>query len=439
MEIRADQIKFGGGSFDLNDPTFMRLASALISLYAPSGAIGLVASGNEINVGPGGISFVHNTTAGEIIFGPNFVAYMEGGTFDINGAGAPPEIDGNFILTETHIDTDITLAANSDVKVPSQKAIKAYADAIKQGLYPKDAVRALTLTNINLSSPGSTVGGVIMAVGQRFAAGGQTTGSQNGIYIWNGAAVAATRSLDANVSAEVKSGLYFYVSEGTSATTGWVLTTADPITLDTTVLTFTQFSGAGQITAGAALTKSGNTLDVAVDGVGIEISADALRLKNAGVTLAKMANMATASLLGRNTAGTGVPEVLSAAIASAILQGTGLITDAVGFRTIPQNSQSAAYTLVAADSGKHVLHPSADTTARIWTIPANASVAFPVGTAITFVNQNAAGIITIAITTDTMRLAGAGTTGNRTLAANGIATALKVTTTEWIISGTGLT
>lgn len=106
---------------------------------------------------------------------------------------------------------------------------------------------------------------------------------------------------------------------------------------------------------------------------------------------------------------------------------------------IPQNSQSAAYTLVLSDAGKHILHPSADTTARTFTIPANSSVAFSIGTAITFVNQNSAGTLTIAITTDTMRLAGAGTTGSRTLAANGIATALKLTSTEWIISGTGLT
>jgi hypothetical protein len=114
-------------------------------------------------------------------------------------------------------------------------------------------------------------------------------------------------------------------------------------------------------------------------------------------------------------------------------------TNAVGFRTIPQNSQSDAYTLVLADSGKHILHPSADTTARTFTIPANASVAFPIGTAVTFVNQNAAGVVTIAITSDTMRLAGAGTTGSRTLAANGVATAIKLTATEWIISGVGLT
>jgi hypothetical protein len=114
-------------------------------------------------------------------------------------------------------------------------------------------------------------------------------------------------------------------------------------------------------------------------------------------------------------------------------------TSAVGFREIPQVSQSAAYTLVLSDSGKHILHPSADTTARTFTIPANSSVAFPIGTAITFVNQAGAGNLTIAIATDTMRLAGAGTTGSRTLAPNGVATAIKLTATEWIISGTGLT
>lgn len=118
--------------------------------------------------------------------------------------------------------------------------------------------------------------------------------------------------------------------------------------------------------------------------------------------------------------------------------GSGTLSFA-SITTIPQNSQSAAYTLVLGDAGKHIFHPSADTTARNWTIPANASVAYPIGTAITFVNQDSAGVITISITSDTMRLAGAGTTGSRTLAANGVATAIKVTSTEWIISGTGLT
>lgn len=103
------------------------------------------------------------------------------------------------------------------------------------------------------------------------------------------------------------------------------------------------------------------------------------------------------------------------------------------------SSQSAAYTITLRDGNQILLHPSADTTARTWTIPANSSVAFPIGTELHFINQNGAGSLTIAITTDTMRLSGAGTTGSRTLAANGTAVAKKITTTEWIISGTGLT
>jgi hypothetical protein len=105
----------------------------------------------------------------------------------------------------------------------------------------------------------------------------------------------------------------------------------------------------------------------------------------------------------------------------------------------PGRSFSAATAPALTDIGSILLHPSADTTARTVTIPANASVAFPVFSCITIINQNSAGVVTIAITTDTMRLAGAGTTGSRTLAANGVATLIKLTSTEWIISGVGLT
>jgi hypothetical protein len=113
-------------------------------------------------------------------------------------------------------------------------------------------------------------------------------------------------------------------------------------------------------------------------------------------------------------------------------------TDAVGFRNIPQNSQSAAYTLVLADSGKHILHPASDANARTYTIPANGSVAYPIGTAITFINMTSQ-VVTIAITTDTMYLSSAGTTGSRSLAQYGSATAIKITSTSWLISGSGLT
>ena len=110
----------------------------------------------------------------------------------------------------------------------------------------------------------------------------------------------------------------------------------------------------------------------------------------------------------------------------------------IGYLNIPQNSQSAAYTTVLADAGKHIFHPVGDGTPRTYTIDSNANVAYPVGTTITFINRSASAV-TIAITSDTLTWAPAGTTGSRTLAQYGVATATKIVTTEWIISGVGLT
>lgn len=110
---------------------------------------------------------------------------------------------------------------------------------------------------------------------------------------------------------------------------------------------------------------------------------------------------------------------------------------AAGGIPIVQNSQSTAYVTVLADGGGEILHPTADNNPRTFTIAANASVAYAVGTVITFVNQ--INTLTIAINSDTLQLAGTGTTGSRTLAAGGIATATKIATTLWYISGPGLT
>lgn len=101
---------------------------------------------------------------------------------------------------------------------------------------------------------------------------------------------------------------------------------------------------------------------------------------------------------------------------------------------IIQNPQNTNYTTVAADAGKQIFTSTGGIT---FTIAANSSVPYPIGTAITFVNTNASSI-TIAINSDTMALAGTITTGSRTLGQNGVATALKVGTTSWLISGSGL-
>ena len=110
-------------------------------------------------------------------------------------------------------------------------------------------------------------------------------------------------------------------------------------------------------------------------------------------------------------------------------------TTGYGYMGLPQNSATTgADGVVAADAGKHIY----STASRVITIPANATTAMPVGATIVFVAGSGA-TVSIAIATDTMYLAGPGTTGSRTLAAFGVATAIKITSTSWMISGYGLT
>jgi hypothetical protein len=177
------------------------------------------------------------------------------------------------------------------------------------------------------------------------------------------------------------------------------------------------------VTVGGNFVVSGTTalstaLPVASGGTGATTSTG-----SGAVVLATSPTLVT-PVLGTPTSGT---------LSTCTVDGT----DAVGFRNTPVNSQSADYTLVLADSGKTIFHPVADDNARTFTIPANSSVAYAVGTVVSFVNlQNT---VTIAITDDTMYLANDGATGSRTLAEYGMASAMKVDSTSWIISGNGLT
>jgi len=139
-----------------------------------------------------------------------------------------------------------------------------------------------------------------------------------------------------------------------------------------------------------------------------------------------------------STSPTLVTPVLGTPTSGNLTNCTADGTDSVGFKNIPINSKSAAYTTVLADAGKVIFHPSTDANARTFTIDSNANVAYPLGTAITFINMTSQSV-TIAITSDTMYLSSAGTTGSRTLAQYGSATAIKMTSTTWLISGSGLT
>ena len=175
------------------------------------------------------------------------------------------------------------------------------------------------------------------------------------------------------------------------------------------------------------------------------ISSSPLAIQNGG-TPQGSATILNCSTNTTCTVSGGVATLVSALGAGGTCTAPQVVTaiSSVGVPTctapiMTENSQSAAYTTVLADAGKMIYHPSADTTARTWTIDSNANVAYTIGTCISFFNDTSAGTVTIAITSDTLVLAGAGTTGSRTLAASGLATACKMATTRWMINGTGLT
>jgi hypothetical protein len=135
---------------------------------------------------------------------------------------------------------------------------------------------------------------------------------------------------------------------------------------------------------------------------------------------------------GMFVGGTVTATNVTALASTATLNSTAA---SVGYMGLPQNATSST-TLTISDTGKHIY---ITTSSQTITIPANSSVPYPIGTTITFIAGPSATTVTIAITSDTMRLAGAGTTGSRTLAAHGMATAVKVASTDWYINGVGLT
>lgn len=110
----------------------------------------------------------------------------------------------------------------------------------------------------------------------------------------------------------------------------------------------------------------------------------------------------------------------------------------VGFRGIPINPQTGDYTTVEADAGYEIQHPSGAGAGHTFTIASNAAVPYEVGTGLSFANLDS-NDLSIAIASDTLIFASDGSTGTRTLAENGMATAIKQTATVWLVSGTGLT
>lgn len=207
----------------------------------------------------------------------------------------------------------------------SDAATKAYVDASRSGLDVKDSVRAASTANVTvtytatggtsargqITAAPNTLDGVTLANGNRILLKDQSTGAQNGIWVVTTVGTGANgvwdRATDFDADAEVTAGAFTFVAEGTTnADSGWVLTTNDPIVIggaSGTALSFAQFSGAGQITAGAGLTKTGNTIDVVTANSGrIVVNADNIDLATAGT--AGTYRSVTTDAYGRVTSGT---------------------------------------------------------------------------------------------------------------------------------------
>lgn len=158
-------------------------------------------------------------------------------------------------------------------------------------------------------------------------------------------------------------------------------------------------------------------------------------LGNTVVTLGSTVSSVNALTLTNVTvsSGTITGTISNSTVANAVSDSVNI----TGYMGLPQNAQNGNYGIVLADAGKQIYHPTGQAAAT-YTIPANSNVAFTTGSAITIINGSANNV-TVAITTDTMYLSSNGATGSRTLAQWGVATAVKITSNVWVISGSNLT
>ena len=197
-------------------------------------------------------------------------------TLHIGASGSETQVTAsatelNLLDGITAIDTDLSSVAGTHTTLVSALATKTYVDNTRTGLEVKDSVVAATTANITLSGT-QTIDGIAITAGQRVLVKDQTTASQNGIYVVS--ASAWSRAIDADTADEFNSGCFFFVEKGTvNADNGFVMSQDVVIVFGTTAITFSQFSGAGQITAGNGLAKSGDTMSVNT-GTGITITSD---------------------------------------------------------------------------------------------------------------------------------------------------------------------
>lgn len=288
------------------------------------------------SVGTSSAALTINETNGSITIEPNLASSSQAGVMSsadkikLDNASSSDgfstlvirDINGRFQAAEPQNALDV--------------ANKGYVDAARSGLDVKQSVHVATTGPINLASDlntGDVIDGHTLETGDRVLVKDQTTASENGIYVV-AASGTAQRATDADSSAEVTSGMFTFVTNGTQyGDTGWVLTTNNPITLGTTGLTFAQFSGTGQIVAGEALEKDGSTLNVLVDGTSIEVHNDELRIASGAAGAGLSASAGVLSVVPHISGGLEIADdelqiKINGAIDGLVTSSAGLALDA---------------------------------------------------------------------------------------------------------------
>ena len=340
--VSGDTLTIAGEDASTSNKGVASFASADFSVS--SGAVSIKSGGvSNAQLANDGITIgSDDTSLGGTITDLNGLTSVDVDNITIDGNTiSSTNTNGNIVLDPNGTGViNVSSARITSLGTPTQTtdaATKAYVDAQLQGLDVKNSVRVATTANGTLSSAfanGQTVDGISLATGDRILLKDQSTGSENGIYTVN-ASGAPTRATDFDENSEVTGGTFFFVEEGTTnADNGFVMTNDGAVTVGTTALVFTQFSGAGSVIAGSALTKSGNTLNVGVDDSSIEVNSDALRVKASGITNAMLAGSIdlTAKVTGALPVGNG---------------GTGLTSIAKGSVLVA----NSANTLSALDGG----------------------------------------------------------------------------------------
>lgn len=277
----------GGGNLTLQggDATFQR------KVTVTSGDELLVTGSSSFNVDAMSSGYYLDAISGRV-GGTMTVSTVSGGAGTIN-IGDGSANDGYLNIKGTggvgtltvesgglFVVNDITNTTLTGTPTTGNNAVnKTYVDNLIAGIRWKQPVVVRAQGNITLATPGASIDGVAMTAGDRFLADQQTTGTQDGIYVWNGAAVPATRASDAAVGASFANAAMF-VEQGTNADTAWVCTNdSGSDVIGTDALTMVQFTGGASLTAGNGIDITGNVISVSlVSPSGLEFSGGDLRI-----------------------------------------------------------------------------------------------------------------------------------------------------------------